>query len=162
MHRLVFIFLTCFVTACSSPQNVQAKPSAPVKIEYSVPKDVQSGEEVTTVIRFTAETDLQRMEVSASAWRGVELLSSDEANVFEGLKRGDSREFEVRVRLTDEELGYLSVVATTISTLGSTRTKTTAIPYGTAGAITQQKLESPNLQEGADGERLILQPGSPR
>lgn len=161
INRTLILLLTGFLVACSSPPAVQAKPSAPVEINYSVPKTVQVGDEVTTVIRFTAKTDLQRLAVSASPYSGIELLSGGDSTEFTNLKSGDTREITVSIRLV-EELGYLSVVASTTDSPGSTRSKSIAVRYGSANAATLQKMQPRGLVEDAKGEKLILMPGEAR
>jgi len=160
-NKALILSLTVFLVACSSPPAVQAKPSAPVEINYSIPKTVQAGDEVTTVIQFTAKTDLQWLTVSASPYSGIELLSGGDRIEFANLKTGDTREITVNIRLA-EEVGYLSVFATTTDSRGKTRSKSIAIRYGAVGETTIQKMRPRGLIDNSKDEKLILMPGSPR
>lgn len=160
-RRAKGIFLMCLVMVCAMPLAVSAKPTAPVAIEYSVPKNVQTGDEVSTTIRVVAQADLEGLKISVSPYEGLVLLSNKEEASFLTIKRGEAREFEVTIQLTDPEVGYLSVFATTITTT-DTRTKSIAIRYGTAGPEKNQKLRSNNLVKTQKGEDLILLPGDPR
>jgi hypothetical protein len=155
------LLFTCFLVACGAPQTVHAKPSAPVEIEYSAPKTARAGDEVTTVIRLTATTDLQKLTVTVSPYSGLELVSGGDHVEFTDLQSGGTREIEVNIRLTDE-LGYLSVFATTTDSRGNTRSKSIALRYGTADEVTIQKMTPRGMVEESTGERLILMPGEAR
>lgn len=161
INRTLMLLLTGFLVACSSPPAVQAKSSAPVEIEYSTPDKIQAGDEATTVIRFTAKTDLQTLTISASPYSGIELLSGGDSIEFANLKSGDAREITVSIRLIDE-LGYLSVFAATTDSRGNTQSKSIAVRYGAAGEATIRKIQSRGLTENPTGEKLILMPGEAR
>ena len=161
MNRILVLILASFMAACSNSPAVHAKPSAPIDIEYSVPKNVEVGDEVTTVIRFVAKSNLQSLSVSASSYSGLELVSGGDMTEFIELQKGDAREIEVKISLSDE-VGYLSVFATTTNALGNVQTKSIAVRYGTAGEATIKKMQSKSLVEGAKGEKLILMPGEAR
>ena len=153
--------MASLVAACSNAPAVHAKPTAPVEIEYSVPKNVATGDEVTTVIRFVAKSNLQNLTVSASPYSGLDLLSGGDMVEFTNLQKGDTREIEVEINLLGE-VGYLSVFATTTNALGNVQTKSIAVRYGTAGEATMKKIQPKGLVEGAKGEKLILMPGEAR
>lgn len=76
------ISLVLLVMGCSSPLAALAKPTAPVSIEYSVPKTVQKGDVVSTLIRFVAQADLERLEVSVAPYEGLILASNEEKARF--------------------------------------------------------------------------------
>jgi len=137
-----------------------AKPTAPISIEYSVPKNVQTGDTVSTTIGFVAQTDLEQLEVSVAPYEGLAVVSKNEKAIFQNNKKGEKKEIEVTIRLT-AEVGYLSVFATTITSRGPS-TKTIAIRYGTPSDQTKQKLKSEKLQKTQEGEKLILLPGERR
>ena len=161
MNKILVLILSSFVVACSNPPVAHAKPSAPVKIEYSVPKNIGSGAEVTTKIRFVAKTNLQRLVVNATPYSGLELVSGGDRIEFTDLQSGDVREIEVNIRLADE-VGYLSVFATTTDSRGNTQSKSIAVRYGTVGDATIQKMRPQSLVEDSKGETLILMPGEAR
>ena len=161
INRALVLFLVSFLIACGSLSPVQAKPSAPVQIDYIIPKTVQAGDEVTTIIRFTSKTDLQSLTVSTSPYSGLELLSGGESFTFSNLKDGDVREISVSIRLL-EELGYLSVFSTTINLRGSIRSRNIAVGYGSANATALKKNHSRGLKTDSQGARLILMPGEAR
>lgn len=156
----VLIALSFLIAAVSASFAAQGKPTAPVSIEYSVPKDMRSGDTVSTTIKFVAQANLEQLEVSVASYEGLEVVSKNEKTVFQNIKKGEKREIEVTVRLT-AEIGYLSVFATTTTARGAS-TKTIAIRYGTAGDATKQKLKSQKLQKTPEGEKLILFPGEKR
>lgn len=152
--------LSFSIVAISVSYAAQGKPTAPVSIEYSVPKNLKTGDTVSTTIKFTAQANLEQLEVSVAPYEDLEVVSKNEKAVFQTVKKGETREIEVTVRLT-AEIGYLSVFATTTTARGSS-TKTIAIRYGTAGDVTKQKLKSQKLQKTQEGEKLILFPGEKR
>ncbi len=155
----LFIYFMFFYLV---PTLLEAKMTAPVTIEYTVPKTVQTGDTVSTVIHFIAQTDLEVLKISVAPYRGLKLLSKKEETLFFDLTKGERRDLEVEIRLTDPEVGYLSVFATT-ETIRSTSTKSIAIPYGSAGVLTRQKLKPGNsVFKPSEGEALILMPGDPR
>ncbi len=156
---ILFIYFIFFYFV---PTLVEAKMTAPVHIEYDFPKTVHTGDTVSTVIRFIAQADLEVLKVSITPYKGLNLLSKTEETLFLDVARGELRELEVEIQLTDPEVGYLSVFATT-ETIRSTSTKNIAIPYGRAGVLTREKLKSNNHSvQSAGGEELILMPGDPR
>jgi hypothetical protein len=84
-------------------------PSAPVNVEFSVPDNVKLGDEVTTVLTFRALADLDRLDVSMAPFKGLELLSEPKEATFTNVRKGEGRQVTVRIRLTAEPFGYLSV-----------------------------------------------------
>ncbi|NOY84735.1 MAG: hypothetical protein GXO96_07940 [Nitrospirae bacterium] len=151
-----------FIFLCLVPTVLEAKTTAPVTIEYTVPKTVQTGDTVSTVIYFIAQTDLEVLKISLEPYRGLKLLSKKKETFFFDLKKGERRDLEIEIQLTDPEIGYLSVFATT-ETMRSTSTKSIAIPYGAAGVLTREKLKSSNSAfKRSEGEALILMPGDLR
>ncbi len=161
MNKILVLILSSFVVACSNPLIANAKPSAPVKIEYSVPKNIEEGTEVTTKIRFAAKINLQRLVVNATSYSGLELVSGGDRVEFTNLQSGDVREIEVNIRLADE-VGYLSVFATTTDSRGNTQSKSIAVRYGTVGEATIQKMRPQGIVKDSLGEKLILMPGEAR
>jgi hypothetical protein len=96
-----------------------AKPSsAPVTVEFTVPPDVKTGDEVTTVLRFRALQDLQQLEVSVAPFMGLELLSDTRDATFRDVRKGTAPEVVVRIRLTDPKSGSLAVTFKTRSASG--------------------------------------------
>ena len=159
--RTLILLFTSFLVACGAPQTVHAKPSAPVEIDYSAPKTVRAGDEITTIIRLTATTNLKKLTVTVSPYSGLDLVSGGDRTEFTEIQSGNTREIKVNIRLT-EEVGYLSVFATTTDTQGNTRTKSIALRYGTVGDTINQKMRSPGTVEDSTGEQLILMPGEAR
>ncbi len=160
-NRALIVMLACHLVVFSIPSTANAKPSAPIDIEKITPETIRIGEEVRSVIRFTAKTDLQHIDVSFSPYSGIELLSHKRHIEFFDLKRNDHREIELRIKLT-RETGYLSVFARTTSMAGNTQTRSIAIRYGTPSDTLKRKPSRKNGTNNASGERLILLPGSPR
>lgn len=157
--RLIMTF-SFLIIAGFVPFAAQAKPTAPVSIEYSVPKNVHTGDTVSTTMSFVAEANLEQLEVSVSPYEGLEVVSNNVKSIFQSVKKGEKREIAVTVRLT-AEIGYLSVFATTITSRGVSA-KTVAIRYGIPGEATKQKLKSEKLQKTEEGKKMILFPGEKR
>src|SRR5581483_8880202 len=102
LNRYRFIFGLCLLaTGFFSLPVFAQKPTAPVEVSYTLPQTIRPGDEVTTVIRLTAESDLIQIYVSVSPGERLELLSSLKEARFLDVKGGEAREFEVKVRLTD-------------------------------------------------------------
>lgn len=109
-----------------------AKPStAPVTVEFTVPADVKTGDEVTTVLRFRALEDLQQLDVVIAPFKGLELLSTVTQVTFRDVRKGTAPEVEVRIRLTDPKSGSLAVTFVTRSASGEGSGAIT-IEYGEA------------------------------
>jgi len=153
INRALILILTSFAFACSSPQAVHAKSSAPVAIDYSVPDDAGIGDQVTTKIHFTANKDM-KLVVSAAAYSGMTLIAGGEEMVISDLKSGESRTMEVTVRL-DEGMAYLAVYAATTDSLGKERNKNITIRYGNAKSGSSQKIST-------DSNGEIFMPAEPR
>jgi hypothetical protein len=118
------------VLACA---HAAAKPSsAPVRVEYEPPPAISTGDEATTVLTFRALADLDRLEVSIRAAKGLELTSPNQDVVFTGVKKGEGRQLSVTVRLTDPKFGSLAVLYRT--ELGSSKAAgAVTIVYGNPG-----------------------------
>lgn len=156
----VVMTLSFMIMAVSVSLAAQGKPTAPVSIEYNVPKNVQTGDAVSSIISFVAEANLEQLEVSVAPYEGLEVVSNNGKSVFQNVKKGEKREIAVTVRLT-AEIGYISVFATTTTSRGAS-TRTVAIRYGTPGDATTQRLKSEKLQKSPEGEKMILFPGEKR
>lgn len=112
MNRLTATASLALVIALVVPASTLfAKPShSPVRVEYSVPDDVKTGDEVTTVITLRALANLDELEVSVAPFKGVALVSQTQQATFTAVKSGDGPQLTVTVRLTDEKFGSLAVV----------------------------------------------------
>jgi len=102
-------FVVAVLALLASSTSVVAKPEGPVQIEYSVPAHVKKGDEVTTVLTLRPVIDVDRLDVTVAASKGLEVISERKDATFTGVKRGDTRQFTVTIRLTEEPFGYLSV-----------------------------------------------------
>lgn len=156
----IIFMLVCYLMILSFPSMANAKPSAPIDVDNITPKIIRIGEEVHSVLRFTAKTDLRHVKISLSPYSGVVLLSSKRHAEFTDLKRNHPRKIKIRIRLT-EETGYLSVFATTTDMAGNTRTRSVAIHY-TSMVEARNNRPSRQTSKNTAEERLILLPGSPR
>ena len=105
-----WLLLLCVLAIVGITSRVSAKPvNVPIKVEYNAPAPAKVGEEVTTVLKFRALLDLDRLEVTVAPYKGLELKSEPAKVTFTDIKRGEARTFTVTVRLTEEPFGYLSV-----------------------------------------------------
>ena len=103
--------LTTLMVTLVAGATVSAKPErAPVRVEFSAPAPIATGEEATTVITFRALADIDRLEVSVAPFKGLDLLSETKDAVFTGITKGEGRTITVTIRLGDAPYGYLSVV----------------------------------------------------
>lgn len=128
--------LCVFAWVLPAVQAEAQKPTAPVKVAYDLPSNIQTGDEITTVIRLTAESDLIQILVSVSPGEGLEILSTEKTARFLDVKGGQTREFEVKIRLTDPKEGFLNVFTVT-TTRFEQRIKAVSVPYrvtGTSGS----------------------------
>lgn len=160
INRTLVILLATFAFACNNTPVVHAKSTAPVTIDYSVPKNIEAGNQATATINFTAKTDMQ-LVMSASAYSGLDLISGGEEIVVNDLKTGDSQTMDVTIRLNDAA-GYLAVYAKTTDANGRVKYNNIAIRFGDADAQTTQKMTTQKLSTGASGEAVILMPAEAR
>jgi hypothetical protein len=132
MRALVATSLAIGLAAlCGSISSLSARSEAPVRVEFQTPPPVKSGTEATTVITFRALADLDRLEVSAAAYRGLDLISEPKAASFSTVKKGEGRQLSVTVRLTDPKVGTLAIFFT--AQRGAKRESgTTGIAFGGA------------------------------
>ncbi|MEZ5649587.1 MAG: hypothetical protein R3E87_03455 [Burkholderiaceae bacterium] len=143
------------------PPVAQAKANAPVSIEYSVPAGLKTGSTATTTIQLVAQSDLQRLVISAAAYSGIELVSGGDQTVIENIKRGESRQIAVNVML-NEPVGYLAVFASTTDSRGQVEHKNIAIRYGSADKVGKRELKPGERMEKSVGETLIIMPAERR
>ena len=160
-----------FVSGCSNsliaeskaekPMAISKKMSAPVKIESSVPKNIQAGEQITTNIRFVALADIPELNVSAKAYSGLKLILGGDETVVTNLKRGEAYNMEVTVLMNDD-IGYVAVYASATNARGKTNHNTRSIRFGSPNSTTVQKIKSKHLIENDQGEKLIIMPAEDR
>jgi hypothetical protein len=101
---LITAILAVAASAWAAPET------PPVRLEYSVPANVRTGDVVTTVITCRAVEDLDRLELDLTALEGLEIVSDARHPVFTGVKRGETRDVSVTVRLTGSKSGTLAVL----------------------------------------------------
>ena len=101
-----------------------AQRSAPIRVEFTVPPDLKAGDEVTTLLRFRAQEDVDRLRVEVLPFLGLQVLSEPRELTFSDVKKGTAPELEVRVRLTDPKVGSLGV---TFQTQAGSRKRAGAI-----------------------------------
>lgn len=128
LKTMMLIGMFALVVTSISSVVLAQKPSAPVRVEYDLPATIQTGDEISTVIRLTAESDLVQILVSVSPGEGLEILSTEKVARFLDVKGGQTREFGVKVRLTDPKEGFLNIFAAT-TTRFETRSEAVVIPY---------------------------------
>ena len=131
MHLVIRrISLGLFVLLCAvSAAAFQKRSQVPIRVEYVSESPAQAGDEVTTVLTFRALADIDRLDVSVSPFKGVEVISQPTERAFTGVKKDDGLEFTVTVRVTDAKLASLGVVYSTQQ--GNTkRTGATTVEYG--------------------------------
>jgi hypothetical protein len=100
--------------------QTQHKPeSASVTIDYDdPPANMKTGDEVTTTIVFLALADTERLEVEIDADDGLQILSTPTETVFTDVKKDETRQLQVKVKLTDAKGSSLNV---SIGTVANTR-----------------------------------------
>jgi hypothetical protein len=153
MNRICVVLISCLIAACSQSSIVQAKPSAPVVIDYDKPKNSAVGELVTTTVRFKAKTYLQQLVVSVTADRGLTLESGIDPQVFTNIDTGAMREIEIGIILTDGK-AYLAVAVETTDSNGRIRYKNKMIKF-TSDSFNNTQLKDSDVDAG---EQLILMP----
>jgi hypothetical protein len=113
------VVLCVLMVAVSFAQTRFKPTSASVSIDYDdPPATMKTGDEVTTTIVFTALSDTERLEVNLDADDGLQILSTPTEAVFLDLKEDETRQLQVKVKLTDPKGSSLNV---TIATVASTR-----------------------------------------
>jgi hypothetical protein len=88
------------VLAQRGPVTITASPST---------ENMKTGDVITETIRVTARTDLGRLELTLTPLEGIEIVSGNTTAVFDSTKSGETRDLEIRVRLTGAKYGELSV-----------------------------------------------------
>ncbi len=131
-HRsLTSTVVLCVLMLAAPLAQTRNKPSsASVDIDYDdPPATMKTGDEVTTTIVFTALGDTERLEVNLDADDGLQILSTPTEAVFLDLKEDETRQLQVKVKLTDPKGSSLNV---TIATVANTRKGigSTVIDYG--------------------------------
>ena len=146
----ILFFSLGALCACATVVPVaQAKPTAPVEIDYDQPKTVKAGDEITTTLDVTATARLVRLKVKVVPYRGLELVSSEQQSI------------PVTIRMLNNEVGYLSVFATTTTSRGD-RTRAAMLKFGQAGDVTLQRMKSDSVKDAVTGENLNIMKGEAR
>jgi len=118
---LLAAIAACCVLMLAAPlaQTLHKPQSASVTIDYDdPPANMKTGDEVTTTIVFLALADTERLEVEVDADDGLEILSTPTETVFTDMKKDETRQLQVKVKLTDPKGSSLNV---SIETVASTR-----------------------------------------
>jgi hypothetical protein len=110
----------CLLMLAVPLAQTRLKPqSASVTIDYDdPPANMKTGDEVTTTIVFLALADTERLEVEVDADDGLQILSTPTEAVFTDIKKDETRQLQVKVKLTDPKGSSLNV---SIGTVASTR-----------------------------------------
>jgi hypothetical protein len=140
--------------------NSVAKPSAPVEIQYDQPSQLSSGDTFNVLLKIKAKRPLVRLKISISPYAGLDIIEGNLDTVMEEINRRQVVEIPVTLRLTADDVGYLSVFATT-QTRSNTRTKAQLLKFGNHNPINVQRMKS-KASKHINGESLILMPGDPR
>jgi hypothetical protein len=126
-------FLILALAIAAAGQTLSATPpSAPVKVEYTTPPPMATGEEATMVLTFRALADLDRLEVSVRAFDGLAVLSAPTAASFQNVKKGEGHQLTVIVRLTGSKAGSLAIFFTAHRG-GKRDSGTSGITFGSSG-----------------------------
>jgi len=163
MLRVCILFVSfCTLCACATVVPIaQAKPTAPVEINYSQPEIVKAGDEITTTFDVTATARLVALTVKVVPYRGLELVSGEQEIIFDAMAKGDTQSIPVTIRILDDEVAYLSVFATTKTRRGE-RTRAAMLKFGQAGKVTLQRMKSRSEKDAVTGENLNIMKGDPR
>jgi len=113
MRTLTTAVLVLPLLALAAPASA-APPTGPVRLEYTVPADVKTGDEVTTTITLKVSADLDSLVVSTGPYDGLELLSDPGRVEYGAGKRGETRQVTVRIKLTGERFGSLPIIVETM------------------------------------------------
>lgn len=157
---MLMLVVVLFTIACSNATLVNAKASAPVDVEFSVPDNIVPGEQVTTKIRFVAKTDLSQLKVYARAYSGITLNTGGDEEILVDVKSGGSHEIETSI-LLNEEQGSLAIYVTTTDSLGRIMHRNLLVPYGNAKAASLMKksgVSPKGVTTSTTGEKQILVP----
>ena len=115
-HRAILIIVAM---AALGVNVAHAKPDySPIRVEFTVPEGLRTGDEVTTTLRFRALVDVAQLDVHVGPARGIELLSAARDMTVRDIRRDSAAEMQVRVRLTDPKCGSLGVSFKTQSRQG--------------------------------------------
>jgi len=111
------VVVMCVLMLASPLAQTRHKPtSASVSIDYDdPPENMKTGDEVTTTIVFTALDDTERLDVNLDADDGLQILSTPTETVFLDLKEDETRQLQVKVKLTDPKGSSLNVSIITVA-----------------------------------------------
>ena len=90
---------------------------------------MKTGDQATTTLVFRALADTSRLEVSLDPDDGLELVSTATEAVFTNIPEGETRQLQVKVKLTDPKGSTLNVSIVTVAG-SSTGVRWTVIDYG--------------------------------
>jgi hypothetical protein len=131
MSRKSYAAALVIVALVVAHRPMQARrPSGPVQVTSSPDTSgMKTGDEVTSTIHLLALENLNRLEVTLSVVDGVEIVSGPTTAVFDDVKQDETRDIEVRVRLTGPKYGDVAIVYQAL--VGDkTRAGTAGVTYG--------------------------------
>lgn len=112
----VIAALCVLMPAAPLAQTLHKPQSASVDIDYDdPPANMKTGDEVTTTIVFLALADTERLEVEVDADDGLQILSTPTETVFTDVKQDETRQLQVKVKLTDPKGSSLNVSIVTVA-----------------------------------------------
>jgi len=123
VHAVKSAFVGCLLLSlcvgalAAAPLDQTRKPqTASVRVDFDdPPATIKTGDEVTTTLTFIALADTQRLEVDLDPDDGLELVSTPAEAVFTDMKTGDTRQLQVKVKLTAPKGSSLNVSFGTVS-----------------------------------------------
>ncbi|MEO8677870.1 MAG: hypothetical protein ABI665_02410 [Vicinamibacterales bacterium] len=113
------------VQAANKPQLVS------VRVTFEdPPADMKTGDEATTTLVFRALVDTDRLDIFLVPDDGLELVATATAAVFTNIKAGETRQLQVKVKLTDPKGSSLNVSFGTVYNMEDEGYGSTVVDYG--------------------------------
>ena len=152
MNKYITITML-LVSLLGALTSAQAKPSAPININYDAVKTVSIDETINHEVNVSSNIEIKELLVELTAKSGLTLDESSEKQTFTDIKAGESQTVLLNATLNNT-VGYvvLSISATDIE--GNLHYKNKVIKYGT-GSVAKQKLA---VVSTVNDEKLILMP----
>jgi hypothetical protein len=137
MHAIARTAIACALAAAFLPTlhalQTRAPETSPVVVDFDdPPATMKTGDEVTTTIIFRLLADVDKLEIFLDPDDGLELVAPTPSEFeFSAVKKRETRQIQVKVKLTDPKGSSLNVSWATTAQSGE-GFGSTVIDYGEA------------------------------
>lgn len=147
------VIIMVLMSLLSLVMSAQAKPSAPITINFEAVKDVNIDETINHEINISANIEIKELLIEFSAKSGLTLDESSQKQLFTDIKADESTAVLVNATFTGT-VGYMVINISATDIENNVHYKNKVIKYGSGSKIKQKLTNISTIND----EKIILMP----